>query len=370
MQWKKEVADIEVYQDLFLYVGHDLDGEGQYEFALHQSSGTNIGEFVKRMFTENIAMLGYNCKGYDAHVLEFIYKNAVRFADMNNVAICMEIFRFSKGLIQAEKKPWLSNPKLPYFDIYKLHHFDNKAKACSLKWIEFAMRDKNIEDLPYPPEEPLEDLHKITRVIEYCHHDVRATKAFIEASKGEIELRRGLSETYGLNLYDANDSKMGAEIILKFIAEEMGRSKKDIREMRTWRSAGIDLKDIILPYVSFKTKEFNDVLDKFRNTVVVNTKGDLKHQQMFRGIPYDYGTGGIHACGKSGSFNSDEEFMLLDIDVTSYYPNLAIRNKQAPAHLGDAFCVTYENIFNTRRTFPKGTPENYGLKIALNGVFG
>jgi hypothetical protein len=29
--------------------------------------------------------------------------------------------------------------------------------------------------------------------------------------------------------------------------------------------------------------------------------------------------------------------MIYDIDVQSYYPNLAIRNKKAPQHLGDAF---------------------------------
>jgi hypothetical protein len=62
--------------------------------------------------------------------------------------------------------------------------------------------------------------------------------------------------------------------------------------------------------------------------------------------------------------------MIYDIDVQSYYPNLAIRNKKAPQHLGDAFCEVYENIFETRKTFAKGTPENYGLKISLNGVYG
>ena len=140
--------------------------------------------------------------------------------------------------------------------------------------------------------------------------------------------------------------------------------------MRTYRNWGLDLNDIILPYVKFDTPEFSSVLEKFKSTVVRDTKGDLKHQVMFRCVPYDYGTGGIHACTESGSYHEDEEHMIYDIDVQSYYPNLAIRNKKAPQHLGDAFCEVYETIFETRKTFAKGTPENYGLKISLNGVYG
>ena len=62
--------------------------------------------------------------------------------------------------------------------------------------------------------------------------------------------------------------------------------------------------------------------------------------------------------------------MILDLDVISFYPNLAIRNRQAPEHLGDIFCDIYESIFEERKLHPKGSPENYGLKIALNSVYG
>ena len=55
---------------------------------------------------------------------------------------------------------------------------------------------------------------------------------------------------------------------------------------------------------------------------------------------------------------------------TSYYPNLSIKNGFYPRHLTSIYCTVYSGIFNERLTYPKGTPENYGLKIALNGTFG
>jgi len=363
-----EVGDIEVYPNLFIYVGHSLEGDERYEYVLHASDEVNtLGEFLDRM-TNGIAMMGFNNVGYDYPVLHYMFG---MYRDVSPAKTCMGIYRYSEQLINSNDKPWFKDNeiRIPQFDLYLMHHFNNKAKACGLKHIEIAMRMENVEDLPFAPGTFI-DKSDVKTVLDYCHHDVAATKQFALASKQEIELRKGLSKSYGLKLYDANDPKIGSEIILKFIAEKMGIPHWEIRKMRTYRNGGLDLNDIILPYIKFNTPEFSSVLDKFKNTVVRDTKGDLKHQMTFRGVPYDYGTGGIHACTASGSYHEDEQHMIYDIDVQSYYPNLAIRNKKAPQHLGDAFCEVYETIFETRKTFAKGTPENYGLKIALNGVYG
>ena len=67
---------------------------------------------------------------------------------------------------------------------------------------------------------------------------------------------------------------------------------------------------------------------------------------------------------------SNDEYIIEDWDVASYYPNLAIKNKLAPAHLGETFCEIYEDIYNQRKGYAKGTAENAMLKLALNGVYG
>jgi hypothetical protein len=63
--------------------------------------------------------------------------------------------------------------------------------------------------------------------------------------------------------------------------------------------------------------------------------------------------------------------VILSSDVTSLYPNLAIRNKFSPGHFpGDDFCDQYEWFFNERKKIPKSNPMNYVYKIILNSTFG
>ena len=63
--------------------------------------------------------------------------------------------------------------------------------------------------------------------------------------------------------------------------------------------------------------------------------------------------------------------MIMSSDVTSFYPNLVIRNKWAPGHFPhDEFCNQYEWFFEERKKIPKSNPMNYVYKIILNSTFG
>ena len=69
-------------------------------------------------------------------------------------------------------------------------------------------------------------------------------------------------------------------------------------------------------------------------------------------------------------FEADEQMMIFDMDVTSLYPSIAIENSYFPEHLGPTFVDVYRNLRAQRLQYPKGTPENNMLKLALNGVYG
>ncbi|MCW4574252.1 hypothetical protein OOJ74_09645, partial [Venenivibrio stagnispumantis] len=75
------------------------------------------------------------------------------------------------------------------------------------------------------------------------------------------------------------------------------------------------------------------------------------------GFKFVFGLGGIHGSIESQSVYSNDEMVIVDLDVASYYPNLAIKNKVYPAHFGIAFCVIYESVYETRKTYAKGTAE-------------
>jgi DNA polymerase elongation subunit (family B) len=62
--------------------------------------------------------------------------------------------------------------------------------------------------------------------------------------------------------------------------------------------------------------------------------------------------------------------MIVDADVASMYPNIAIANRVYPEHLSEKFCDIYQDVYNQRKSYPKGSAENAMLKLALNGVYG
>lgn len=85
---------------------------------------------------------------------------------------------------------------------------------------------------------------------------------------------------------------------------------------------------------------------------------------------YVFGVGGIHSSIESQVVKEDDEYMIVDLDVNSYYPNLSIANNIFPAHLGIEFCNVYKDLYDRRKTFAKGTAKNLSIKLALNSTYG
>ena len=58
------------------------------------------------------------------------------------------------------------------------------------------------------------------------------------------------------------------------------------------------------------------------------------------------GIGGLHSTEQSVHYIANEDFILVDRDVTSYYPTIILNQGLAPAHLGEAFTNTYRQILD------------------------
>jgi hypothetical protein len=147
---------------------------------------------------------------------------------------------------------------------------------------------------------------------------------------------------------------------------------RDFKSLRTYRES-IPVKDIILPYTEFKSEEFKNLLEAFKELVIdpEKTKDAFKHCIKTKGITIDYGLGGVHGSRLPGIYKSDAKYSLESFDVISFYPNLAIKNKWSPAHIPvEIFCEQYEWFFKERVKIPKKDPVNYLFKIILNSAYG
>jgi hypothetical protein len=174
-----------------------------------------------------------------------------------------------------------------------------------------------------------------------------------------------------MNLLNHSEPKLSKSIFLKLLSEKLKVSPHILKKQKTYRKV-INLNEAILPYIEFKTPELKATLSKFKKLKLdgENLKGSFKHEVTYRGLTLSFALGGIHGA-KKGIYKSDKDFIIKSFDVTSFYPNLAIRNQWAPAHIDKkAFCEIYEGFFEERKKYSKKDPLNYVYKILLNSTYG
>jgi hypothetical protein len=361
------VYDIETYPNIFC-VGfqHAHTGDRHYfEISPRRNDREAFKDFVHSLFMNNCRMVGFNNYGFDYPVIHSIIHNNPDIYD--------------KAMVIIKGRPfdhiiWDNKQIVPQVDLFKIHHFDNHARSTSLKMLEFNMRMNNIEDLPFPVGIDLDDNQKDV-LVTYMWHDIQATVDFYHKSVDLIRFREQLTRQYGKNFLNHNDTKIGKDyFIMKLEEAEPGCCFKYVDNKRVIQQTprdSINLGDVILPYVSFNHPEFKRIHNWFKNKTITETKGSIKDLSCsIDGFQYDFGTGGIHGSVESQIVHSDDKYIIEDWDVASYYPNLAIVNKLHPEHLGENFCTVYKDMYEQRKTYAKGTPENAMLKLALNGTYG
>lgn len=366
------VHDIENYPNVFLFGAIHALTETPYIFEIsHRRDDRQAFYLFTEYLREHRAEeVGYNNLGYDYPVQHSILNNIMYITNA-------DIYKKGDSIINAGDENrfahmvWEKDWIVPQLDLYKIHHFDNQAKRTSLKTLEFNMRMENIEDLPFTPGTYLTD-SQIDTLRQYLIHDLKATLMFYKHSKKLIDFRRELSAKYGRNFMNHNDTKIGKDYFIMEL-EKSGIQCFELggRKPRQTHRPSIALNSVIFPYVHFEQPEFNRVLNWLRQQVITETKGvftDLSAD--INGFSFDFGTGGIHGSIESQTIRSTENYVIIDLDVASFYPNLAISNELYPAHLGKQFCTIYKNVYDMRSSYPKGTPENAMLKLALNGVYG
>jgi hypothetical protein len=124
----------------------------------------------------------------------------------------------------------------------------------------------------------------------------------------------------------------------------------------------------VLDYMRGQSLTSDDIEDL---DAPLKTKGVFSGLKcMIDGIEFKFGTGGIHGSVKSQKIIATDEWLIRDIDVASLYPSIAIVNRLAPEHLGEAFIKEYSRIPVERAKYKKGTVENASYKLAANGTYG
>lgn len=368
------VYDLETYPNVFTIAFEHAEAPIKlcFEISDWRNESAALRDFLDELIHRGSRLIGFNNLGFDYPILHTFLKMGSSDA--------ITLYKKAQAIIQSQDNEdrWSHQVKptdrmIPQIDLFKIHHFDNKARATSLKVLEFNMRSDSIQDLPFKIGSRLTQ-DEVSILKQYNQHDVSQTKAFYLKSLDMVRFREELTVKYQRDFMNHNDTKIGKDYFTMKL-EEAGIPcydySNDGRKPRQTLRPVIHLKDAILPWIEFEQPEFTRVLNWLRQQSITETKGVFNDLvARVAGFDFVFGLGGIHGSVESVVHDSSEQEIIVDLDVSSYYPNLAISNRFYPAHLGAEFCVIYKNLYEQRKNYPKGSAENAMLKLALNGVYG
>lgn len=367
------VYDIETLPNCFLLHARSLNSDDIdliFEISQFRDDRLLLWQWFNYWYNTQTPMIGFNNLYFDYQVIHQFWLNPnISYHDLYNVA---------QNLIAREGRfptIWESDRFAPQIDLFKIHHFDNRAKSTSLKALQVAMRLENVLEMQWPHDKPIPQDKIDSVLIPYNRWDGKSTKQFAHYSMEAINFRIGLSDQFSNDVLNWSDTKIGSKILEKRLGVD-GRTTGTIRH-------AIPLADIIFPYIRFNHPEFNRVLSWMKSqtlkadelTESIKTKGVFTGMKAHvGGIDFYFGTGGIHGSVESKCFVSTPGAQIYDIDVAGLYPSIAIVNGLYPEHLGARFVEEYAKLPAERKEWQKKKGkkcvEANSLKLAANGTYG
>lgn len=135
----------------------------------------------------------------------------------------------------------------------------------------------------------------------------------------------------------------------------------------------IPLKDVILPFISYKNPKLQDVLKDMKSQIVYSKeRKSYEKKFVLSNVRYSVGVGGIHSLHTPQIFVPSDNEYIGHSDVASMYPSFIIKYKWIPRHLGKEFWQVYSQIYKERIEAKHSGQKlkNLALKLTLNSVTG
>lgn len=382
------VYDIETFPNVFTLNAEHLhnDVNSTWEISHYRDDRQALLQWFDYLFRTQSPMVGFNNLGFDYIVIHYLFNNPG--------ATVEQIYDYAMQVINAGRGDgnarfgfmvWADKRFAPQIDLFKLHHFDNKAKMTSLKALQVNMRLPSVVDMPVEVGTHLTEYQTNTLLKPYNVHDTKSTKAFAHISMDAIKFRAELVEEFGPDVMNYNDTKIGAKFLENRLDPELLYTRDPRTNRRkprgTYRSR-IALSDIIFPWIGFTDPGLVRVLEYMRSQVLTpedlnDPEAQVKTKGVFAGltanvggIDLHFGTGGVHGSVEKQRIIAGNGYIIRDIDVAGMYPAISNAYQLAPEHLGQAFTIEYGKLPEERAKYPKGTTRNGIYKLAGNGTYG
>lgn len=364
------VYDIEIFPNVFSCTIKNTEKNEVrvYEISCRKN---NLKELLKLFKYKGFLFCGYNNIHYDNPIINYLLINENRLLDESYIQICSELFDLSNTIINGNLENWKEYKYANNFDTLDLLTmlFSQKLRI-GLKEMQVTMKFHNVQEYEGDFNSILPE-HKIDEMLAYNLNDVESTEELLNRCEDDIKLRLSIEEEYGIKALNKDGVNLGMEILKVKYLEKTHKTWDQIKDLRS-PCDYINLKDIILPFISYEIPLLQDFLKEFKEqTVSAGRKAYEKHI-LIDNLEYSIGVGGIHSVNKPEEIIAKDDEIISDVDVASLYPSLIIQYNFYPPHLGKEFLEVYTQIKNERiEAKHNGNKlKDKTLKLSINGLSG
>ena len=219
-------------------------------------------------------------------------------------------------------------------------------------------------------------------MLHYNKNDVFICCEMARLFPDEIRLRYSITAAFGVNVLSSARANIADKLTVKFYSDMSGLHKDKFIKERTERTK-LSFNKIIFPHIKFKTPELQELLEDMKKVSIYHTNKDSFSREItFYGTTYTLATGGIHSVDPPRVCISDDKYVYLHHDYTSYYPSIMISYNIAPKHLHQkSFTKMVAYLKDTRVKCKHGGDVNViegvpnkvaaeALKIVINSIYG
>ena len=366
------ILDVETYSNYFMvdFLNTETGNLKQFEMWPDGDGSEGVGFESGQAFNcdavasvlHKYRTVSFNGSNYDMPMISA----ALRGAD------CAKLKALSDKIIVNNIKHWNLG-----IEIVKCDHVDIFEVApgmASLKIYGGRLHCKKMQDLPIEPGATItaED-RALLRL--YNGNDLTTTKELWDYLQPQIELREQMSKVYGIDLRSKSDAQIAEAVIVKQVSNALGSQVQ-----RPEVPGGTRFRYTAPKFITFQTPELQALLATIeRLEFLVPDGGNVQMPTELEkaairvgGGVYRLGIGGLHSSEQTISHFADDDTVIVDRDVTSYYPMIILNNHLSPAHMGNAFTHTYRGLVE-QRVAAKRAGNKVGadtIKIVVNGSFG
>lgn len=257
-----------------------------------------------------------------------ILRNNVAFRDLD----LFQIFRldhYHKSLKQTSINiKWYNLKEYtmpPIGDLDRHYYHERLPEAKGMTDRELNIHYRNVFER-FIPKEYLQEM------ADYNDNDVYIVAELIRMNQEEVLLRYRISEEYKVDVFSASRSTIADKVIVNLYSKFTGLHPKAFIDTKTIRRK-IVVSEILSDKISFSTPELNDILSDIRSLTLRGEKGEFDREFTFMGTSYTIATGGLHSNEIPAVYTENDDNIIVDRDVASYYPNMIRSLKVCQKHL-------------------------------------